>query len=203
MPNRFDPATHTYYLTTRGAERPVPSVTQIINEVLQLDYHGATDWHKERGTAIHACAARIAQGKEFDYDPQIAGQVAAVRRFFAEVKPVVIAVEQQVYSARYMYAGTYDLFGMIGDRTVLLDWKATVTATVPLQLAGYSTALGEPASLPYKPSHGIGVELRDDGSYKCSEVYDLRRWVNKFLALRSVYGIKESLGLIKAKREET
>ena len=195
--NTFDPVTHEYTI----AGRPVPSVTQIIDEVLQVTYYGATDRHLDRGTAVHACAALIAQGKAFEHDPQIAGQVAACRKFFAEVKLVVESVEQQIYSVKNQYAGTYDAVVSMPSlpTPALLDWKASIIGTLPLQLAGYSIAYGETWGRQLR--WGIGVELHQDGTYKCSEVYDLKRYVNKFLALRSVYSIKQDLGLLNKKGE--
>lgn len=204
--NSFDPVEHVYKINGRA----VPSVTQIINEVLQIEHYGATDFHLQRGSTVHACAAMIAQGKEFDLDLSnqspdeaagIMGMLEAVRRFYREIKPSVISVEQSVYSSRYMYAGTFDLLCGMSCMTNLVDFKSNLTDTVPLQLAGYAIALKEGGG--YDVRLGIGVELHTDGSYKTSEVYDLRKYVNKFLALRSVYSMREEMGIISKKEKTT
>ena len=72
----FNEAAHQY--TLNGHD--VPSVTQVLGDV--LPGWRADDWYLERGRAVHACAAMIARGEEFDHDSVIAGQVAACRRFF-------------------------------------------------------------------------------------------------------------------------
>ena len=73
----FDPIAHEYKIHGQ----PVPSVTQIISEVIG---HGwsAAKWFLDRGKAIHACAAFIAEGKKFKYDERLVGYVQALERFF-------------------------------------------------------------------------------------------------------------------------
>lgn len=157
----------------------VPSVTQILADLLPC--WRASEWHLQRGRAVHACAAFVALGKPFTCDPQIAGQVAACERWFAEVKPEVLDVEQIVTSLRYRYCGRYDLFARIGGRDMIVDWKATITKSVPRQLAGYSMAYGEThKTQPVR--HGVAVQLKEDGTYSMTEVYDLRKYIPKFLA---------------------
>ena len=133
----FDPIAHAYTLDGR----PVPSVTQVLADV--VPGWRASDWCLQRGRAVHACAAMIARGHEFTNDPQIDGQVAACRRFFAEIRPTVALVETPVASDLYRYAGTLDLLvEWPGNRgLVLVDFKSTLTPAVPYQLAGYCEAL--------------------------------------------------------------
>ncbi len=186
----FDPATHTY----RIGGRLVPSVTQVLGDL--IPGWRASDWYLQRGRAVHACAALLARGVPFESDPQIAGQVEALRKFFAEVNPRVIWAEKQVYSELYQYAGTLDLFCDIGAKTnVVLDYKSALTGTVPIQCAAYALAL------PGDPRWGLGVEIRDDGTYRMSEVYDLRRYKAEWLALLTTYNIRRRLGCQKVGEE--
>lgn len=183
--NTFDPATHTY--TIDG--RVVPSVTQVLNDLLPC--YQATEWHLQRGTAVHASAAMIAQGKTFDYDPQITGQINACYRFFADVKPVVLYVEKQVYSKKFGFAGTMDL--MIESLSgfpfaTIVDWKASFSASLPCQLAAYALAFED--STPCHIKQGFGVQLNDDGTYRMSEVYDLRRYKTAFLNMLGAYNVR-------------
>lgn len=172
--------------------RPVPSVTEIIREI--IPGWMPDEWYLDRGTAVHACAALIAKGKDFDADPQIAGYVAATRKWFADMKPEVIAVELKVESAAFQYCGRLDLLASIGGKRVVVDWKSGPVNTTWLQLAGYSAAL--PRELT-PTNYGMEVVLHDDGTYKASPLLDLKRARNEFLAMRTVYGIKQRLGLIK------
>ena len=180
--NSFDPTTHTY--TIDG--RKVPSVTQVLNDLLPC--WQASEWHLQRGTAVHACAAMIARGIEFEHDPAIDGQVKACKRFFEEVKPVVFEVERQVYCAKYGYAGTFDLECGFENRVCLVDWKASFSASLPYQLAAYAMAYEDMGANPMR--FGYGVQLNEDGTYRMSEVYDLRRYKTGFLNMLGTYNIR-------------
>lgn len=177
----FDEASHTYHI----GKRSVPSVTKVLGDL--IPGWMAAEWYLERGRAVHACAAMVARGEEFDHDPQIDGQVAAVRKFFAEVNPVVIDVEKQMFSSLYQFAGTLDLSCRIGPRTLVIDWKASLSKSLPYQLAAY----GILANLNY----GAGVHIRDDGTYAMTEVYDLRRYKQGFLSLLGAYNVRRECGV--------
>lgn len=190
---RFDPTAHAYFINNR----PVPSVTQVMADV--IPGWRAADWYLQRGIAVHACAAMIAQGLEFEHDERIAGQVGACRRFFADTcQHVKTDAEVPVYSVIYQYAGTLDLVVKLHERWTIIDYKATLTDAVPIQMAAYALAHEE---MGYgKVSHGLGVQLNDDGSYKCTEPYQLSRYKAEWLALLTAYNIRRRL---KIKEEET
>jgi len=189
---RFDADTHTY--TMDGS--PVSSVTQVLSELFPL--WPVDKWYLQRGQAVHACAAMLARGREdFENDPQIDGQVTALRRFFREVRPVIeypsMDVEFPRYSARYRYAGTPDLICVIDGKTMVLDWKASIPKTLPYQLAAY----GLLACVKY----GVGVHIRDDGTYKMTDAYALKRYQPEWLAMRTTFAVMERLGAIKTQEE--
>ena len=181
--NTFDPDTHSYAV----AGRPVPSVTQVLADL--LPGWRASEWYLTRGRAVHACAALVAKGAEFEFDPAIAGQVAALRLFFGQVNPTVLAVEQRVFSDRWQYAGTLDLLIDMNGRRCVVDFKASMNKSVPYQVAAYGLAL--------KPAVGSGVAvvIADDGTYRLSEVYDLKRYTQGWLALLTAYGIRRQCGI--------
>lgn len=190
--NNFDHATHTY--TING--RKVPSVTQVLNDL--LPGFKASDWHKQRGSTVHACAAMVARGEEFELDlsaqtpddkADILGRIEAVRRFFREVKPVVIFCETPAYSERYQYAGTLDLLATINGQWLIMDWKPGETPALPYQLAAYSLINTPPVS------RGCGVLLSGDGRYSMTKVFDLRRYQQGFLALLTAYNIRRNAGI--------
>jgi len=181
----FDPATHTYEINGRR----VPNVTQVLGDLIP-GWHAA-DWYLERGRAVHAAAAFIAQGIEFDADPQIEGEVRALRRFFAEVKPKVVSVERPVYSERYQFAGCLDLLCHLdAPELVVIDYKATLTPSLPYQCAFYALAIDEMPMKCAPVTLGMGVEIRGDGTYGLSDAYDLKRYKQGALSLLTAYGIR-------------
>ena len=188
--NTFDPETHQYHID----EVPVVSVTQVLGDL--LPGWKASEWHLNRGRAVHAAAAMVAQGIAFTHDPQIDGQVAACRKFFQEVKPVVGDVERQVYNKPNQFAGTLDLACMIGRKLVILDYKATLSPTVAWQCAAYALAG------TYLGAYGVGVELREDGTYYMSTMYDLKIYQREFLALLTAYKVRKRLGMTNETKEE-
>ena len=191
--NAFDPLTHTYTI----AGRIVPNVSRVLADL--LPGYRASDWYLQRGRAVHACAALVAKGIAFVHDPRISGQVEAVRKFFLEIKPTVIAVERQVYSPRYLYGGTLDLDCEIDGKPVIGDYKATLTAATIYQCAAYAQALRETGR---NINHGIGIELHDDGTYKLSEIWDLKRPQQEWLAFLTAYRVRERLGCLNKEEEE-
>ena len=183
--NSFDPVTHTYEIDGRV----IPSVTQVLNDLLPC--YQASEWHLQRGTAVHACCALIANGTEFEHDPAIDGQVRACKRFFEEVKPYILygMVESKFWSFKYKFAGTLDLAAVIGNKTAIIDWKASFSAALPYQLAAYSILVQEclqDGGIHY----GYGVQLNEDGTYRMSEVYDLRRYKTGFLNLLGAFNVR-------------
>jgi hypothetical protein len=192
MNTRFDPDGHRYYIN----DRPVPSVTQVINEVLPGAIWKADEYFLGRGQAVHACMALLARGKCFDYDTAIDGQVTAGRKFFADLKPEVIGVEVTMFSELYQFGMTMDLACKIGGLETIVDWKSSLSEVSEIQVGGYS--IGWPAA-----KRGLIVALQDDGNYKCGEMFKLERRRQEFLACRSVYGIRQRLGLIKSKEVTT
>jgi hypothetical protein len=180
----FDEKTHTYAIDGN----PVPSVTQIISEIVGVAWTAAP-WYLERGKAIHKCAEFIIKGKEFKFDDRLAGYITALKSFFKIVKPELIGCEQVVYSQTYRFAGTLDLGCKIGGVKTIIDWKHSIDKNrIPLQLGGYSVALKEMTREEF--NHGIGVQIKEDGTFQMTEKTDLRRPRNEFLSLRTAYAIK-------------
>ena len=183
--NTFNPDSHTYTI----AGRPVPSVTQIIRKILGDAIWSASDFYLGRGSAVHACAAFIARGKQFQHDPIITGQVAACRLFFAENDIEVLEVEQPIYSMTYQFAGMLDLHCIVRkSRDTIIDWKSALSEVAEIQVGGY--AIERP-----KAKWGLIVALQENGRYKAGKMFRLAQRKNEFLALRSVYGIRQRLGL--------
>ena len=193
----FDESTHTYRLNSI----PVPSVTQVISETTGTAWKAA-QWYLDRGRAIHKCAEFITQKKEFKFDPRLAGYVAALKRFFAEVKPELFpnCSEMRVVSVKNMFAGTLDLACRIGTRNIIIDFKHSVDKIrIPLQLAGYSIAISEQSTKNF--DFGVGVQIKESGEYSMTEIIDLRRDRYRFLALLTTYRIKESCNQLSSQKK--
>jgi hypothetical protein len=184
---QFDSATHTY--TLDGIR--LPSVTGIINAVLQPDYSYADEWHMERGQAVHKAAELIGLGKHLaPVCDAIAGRVEAVRKWYADHPAVtVLAVEERVHTQSY--AGTLDARMQDRKGPFLLDWKCGPHVTTCWQLGGYAHALKSETGIEVR--RGRGVTLNDDGTYNETEDYDLRRYATEFQWIFGVYGIKKGM----------
>jgi hypothetical protein len=192
----FDQATHIYKIDGF----PVPSVTQIIRETVGIGW-GAAEWYLTRGRAIHACAAFIAQGKEFKFDDRLTGYVAALKKFFAEVKPIDCMSEMPVGCSFYRYCGTVDLVCTIGSYRAIIDYKHSFDKyRIALQLGGYSVAIKEASGFDIKI--GFGVQIKENGTYQMTDKIDLRTPRNEFLALRTTYAVKERLGELSSQKEK-
>jgi hypothetical protein len=180
--------THTY--TIDGVSVPFP--TRVLQD--QLPYRGAvagSDFYMGRGKAVHACAAMIARGEEFDLPDDenreyMEGCCASIWRFFAEVKPCVIHAEVRRYSDRYRFAGTVDLLAMMNGVRYVMDWKSAFTSALPYQLGAYGILTD--------CRYGYGVQYSPDGQYKMSERYDLRQYGTAFLSLLGAYNIRAKEG---------
>jgi len=192
MKTAYDEATHTYMINGRK----VPHVTGVLADL--IPGWKAADWYLQRGRAVHAAAALVAQGKNFTCDERIQGQVEAVRKFFAEVRPVVVDIERPVFHSTLLYAGTLDLLCKIGGRLTVVDYKASLSPSVPYQLAAYADAL-----MTYTYTRkGVGVELHEDGTYRMTETYDLRYYVQGWRGLLTAYRIRKELGIAGAEDAE-
>ena len=185
----FDAEKHIYTYNSSV----IPSVTQVIGDLLPFQY--ADVWKAQRGKAIHACAAMIANDKQFVYDHRIDGYIDAIYKFFKEVNPVVIETEMMLASKKYRFAGTLDLFGIISGRHVILDYKSYLDEDrIGLQLAGYSLLLAETGNII---KYGYGVQIKADGNYSMTRQLNLKKYQREFLVLRSAYSIRERLGYIR------
>lgn len=189
-----DPTEHAYTLNGR----PVPNVTSVLGDLLPC--WQASDWHLQRGQAVHACAAMIGRKLDFRHDPEIEGQVMACKRFFAEMRPHVLHVETPVGSLEHGYAGTPDLICIINNRHVIVDYKAGVGPSLEYQLAAYAIAATETLGLDIH--WGMGVVLRTDGQYQVAKggMIDIGRRLSSsprfgWLSLLAAHRIRRACGV--------
>lgn len=196
MVQEYDAENHRY--TIDGIE--IPSVTKIISAMLGCGWMAA-DWYLQRGRAVHACAALIAQGVDFTYDQQIKGQVAAIRRFFTEVNPRVVNYEEQMFSEKYRFGGTADLICKTGGRWTVIDYKASIDEErAALQLGGYSILAEEKYGI--KIMRGFPVAIKDTGKYQMGTTINMRRARREFLALRGTYGVMNRMNILPKENKD-
>lgn len=146
-PLQFDAESHSY--TVDG--EAFPSVTEILRDLSAREYRfvdaglmASAAWF---GTAVHSLIELDIAGTldEAALDPQLLGYLAKWRQFRAQSGFVPLLSESRVFSRRYRYAGTLDLFGTLNGEAVLIDAKrcAKVPRTAGPQLAAYELALRE------------------------------------------------------------
>lgn len=142
----FDEATHTYRDEHGNL---VPSVTQILKPLHDLSRipQAVLDRKAALGTAVHKVCELHLRG-ELDEDsihPEVAPYFVQFTRFLAQSGFVPIAQERRVFSRRYFYAGTLDLYGDLNERRVLIDIKTPlkVHPVFGPQTAAYAAALRE------------------------------------------------------------
>ena len=194
----FKADSHTY--TLDGAN--VPSVTGIIKEVIGTDYHGATDWHMQRGSIIHECAAIMAEGKRFaDVDPRIAGHVEQLANWYDKRGAEIVTVECPVaVRGPIPYAGTLDLLARIDGKMILADWKCTHSPWDQWQLGAYAMAFESVRSDDFdgieSPKLGMILELTGKGGLpKEHGGIKLRQAINEWRSILNVYAMKQREGI--------
>jgi len=190
--NEFREATHEYFI----GGNPVPSVTGVLKEAGLIDDSFFTPAAAERGTFVHQACALWDKG-ELDtcaLDPVLVPYLEAWQKFRKESGVTPTIIEEPFYSLEHGFAGTIDRAWMDGKHFIVCDIKSgPLPDWLPLQLAGYSILINA--------FSGMGVELRDNGSYSVKvintvELFKARRQFLKFLATvkkrRLEDGTKES-----------
>lgn len=141
----FDELRHAY--TWHGL--PVPGVTSCLKilgdyDNVPLDILEAA---AARGKAVHRAIELDILGDLDDSElhPEIASRLEQWREFCRVWPFKPIKSEQRVYSERYGYAGTLDVWGIGRGQPMVLDAKATayVPKQAHAQLAAYTQALQE------------------------------------------------------------
>lgn len=150
----------------------LPHVTSILKGVGLIDTTFMTDFGRDRGTAVHEATALDDRNDldESSVDPVIAPYLAAWRRFRAEAKLEIVAVEQHVEHTLYAYCGTLDRIVRLGGGA---EWVIDIKTGAPrptdrLQIAAYALAWKGRMSLAGSGLLRAAVYLRDDGTYRFS-----------------------------------
>lgn len=145
-----------------------------------------------KGTKIHEALDSFLKNEPVDIDalPQIGAGIAFLQDHVAEV----IYTEATVFNLTYQYAGTLDNVSRLTDgRIAVIDYKsgARIYPEVALQLSAYANGefigldTGEAIDMP-QIDLGLVVHLRDDGSYRASEIELTDGLFRAFVALRTL-----------------
>lgn len=141
----FRESDHSYALDGKT----IPSVTQILKvlggyEGVPADVLNAK---AELGTAVHQVCSYHLLGTldESTVHERVAPYYKQFQRFLRESGMDIVLTETQVYSRKYWYAGTLDIYGFLNDVESLIDIKTCLDLHLPMgpQTAGYKQALEE------------------------------------------------------------
>jgi len=179
----LDQETHTYKVNNRI----LPGVTSVLQAVDGVKPYW-NEWHANKGRAIHHAIHLHVQNK-LDWstvDDRIKGRVEAFQLFMSEAGYTVIESEMKLYSKRYQFAGTLDLWVTDGKYNIIIDIKPpSPEPIVELQLAAYSLMLLEnQKNIVIK--RAAAVCLKDNGRYTLKWVKELMRSQRIFLACLTV-----------------
>lgn len=189
----FDAATHTYAY----AGKPVPGVTMVLSQVQDFSMVALEVLKRKQqiGTALHQA---IEYGDDLDpdtLDELVVPYYGAWRKFMVDTGYQPLRNEQQIYSPRYGYAGTFDTIGRLGRRDVLIDYKSAwdLHPAVGLQTSAYLNAAAEmqicePSLLRF------ALQLRGNGTYRLEPLTDPTDF-SVFLALLSLWNWRQRHGL--------
>ena len=194
----FDEATHRYFWN--GTE--VPSVTTVLRPLTDFSMIPADKLEiaRQRGVAVHKMVELDAKG-DLDEDalPEWLRPVLIKwRLFLAESGFKLFESEHRVFSRRYNYAGTFDLFGELRGHYALIDVKRSFFAgpVIGMQTAAYSQAFAEsegddPSSEVVRASvRRYALRLNEIGPYRL-EPYTNKYDFQNFLTALNFFRLKE------------
>lgn len=175
----FDQDSHTY----RFAGLVVPSVTQILRPMMDLD-HVEPDLLRRAsafGTAVHM-ACELDDNQQLDesaLDANLMPYLAGWRKFCREHGCTWDWIESRVYHPTMRYAGTLDRHGFVDGFRAVVDIKSgtSLYASVGPQLAAYAHAHAQGISQPAMASvyRRYAVRLYPDG-YELKQYTDPTDW---------------------------
>jgi len=149
----------------------LPRVTSILKNAGLIDTAWFTDEGRDRGTALHAAAQFLDEG-DLDWktvDPTVLPRLRQYQRFLDEVKPTILAIEEEVTNAALQYVGHLDRRVIINGDEGILDLKSAFKAPwQSLQISLYSNCFS-------RPMKRWTLHLSDE-RYQLIEHTDRRDW---------------------------
>jgi len=186
---RFDEETHTYYL----GDMVLPSVTQVLKAEGFYNHRG-DPWYMERGSIIHE-VTELYDLDDLDMesvDPQIMPYLQAYIKFRKESGFRPGSIEFPLCHPVYLYAGTIDRLGTIGDEYILLDIKSgSPQKADALQLAAYHDLVMNDDECKRPAIRCYNLYLRSDGTYRFPEQKNIQGHLVTFLSALHCYRWKK------------
>jgi len=132
-------------MTTSRSE--LPRVTTILKDAGLVDTSFFTDEARDKGSALHL-ALQFLDQHDLDWDsldPVLLPRVRQYQRFLDEVRPEILAIEEEVVNEPLQYAGRLDRRVKIAGKELVLDLKTGGCAPFhQVQLAGYAGTFQRP-----------------------------------------------------------
>ena len=169
----FEPNSHKYRLDGDY----IPGLTTVLSDCGLTDSRWAKEEHRDRGTAVHDLCAEIAlferPESQFEWDGTCDKPIAVpygqsflkgIRALGFVVEPGMLEVG--VFSAIYLCAGTFDMWGYQGKRRALIDVKSGQPSPgVDIQLAGYRVMARESLGIEIDVCYALWLD-KDGGMPK-------------------------------------
>lgn len=135
---QFDQESHIYTVN----KRKIPSVTQVIREVLKSEKEIEQTSQMFKGQVIHKTLELNDKNDLLEYDKRIAPYITAWNKFKHDFKIEKMDCELKVFSEKLQLAGTIDRVASSCDELYLIDIKTGKSyKEYPLQTAAYEILL--------------------------------------------------------------
>lgn len=149
----------------------LPRVTHILASAGLVETQWFKDYDLERGSALHAAAHYLDDG-DLDWstvDPVVLPRLRQYQKFLDEVRPEILAIEEEVVNEALQYVGHLDRRVRINGQEGILDLKGPSRAPwQALQLSLYAGCFT-------RPMKRWALHLSDD-HYNLIEHKDRRDW---------------------------
>lgn len=185
-------ADHKYSLNGRA----LMGVSSVLNVISPFDY--GNEVAMLRGTAVHMATEYYDKGTldPESLDPALVGYLAAWKKFRNETGFAPDPSEIEVMVADYVLgvAGTYDRFGKMGGRSVLLDIKTgSKHWRYDIQVVAYDFLRQRWFAVPEADAVGT-VYLHEDGGYAFETVSTRSSCLSLFVAGATILQARISYG---------
>ena len=176
MEIKFNEKDHTYEVDGKR----LPSVTEILDLLSYKEFNSIDQstlyYASQRGTAVHEATVDIDLNDVAEVDGETEPYIKAYMTFVQDYKPNYFGIEEQVANTQQGYAGTVDRYGLLGDRSFVMDIKTVASPNrltyikVCLQTYLYSLCLD------YESPMLLALFLKKDGTYR---VINCKEWWSK------------------------
>jgi len=181
----------------------VPGVSEILQSAGLVDFSTVPAERLEKsrkfGNAVHlTCEFSDRETLDDDsLDPALTPYLTGWEIFRQEYNLSFTAIETQLYSSLYRFAGTIDRIGhwRIDDSLLIIDIKSGAdNPAIKIQLAAYELLVKEALKIKGKVKR-LAVYLNGKGTYSIKEYKD-KNDMNIFIGALSVYNWRKKYNLL-------